>query len=141
MIDFFLNEKRATKDWGGGPGVVLVLCGFVAFAAGRFMLGIILMFVLVLFRSYLALWSPRLAGMVCVLLLHLFVCLECVNFCRLSLPLGVRGCLRLVIVALPGPFCLLFLYGLGLNARLLYITFFACSLFRDFIFAYLFVDI
>ena len=39
-----------------------------------------------------------------VLLVHLFVYFARVNFCPFSLPLGVRGCLRLVIVALPGLF-------------------------------------
>ena len=49
----------------------------------------------------LALWSPRLekSELVCVLLVHLFVC-----FCHCSLPLGVGGWLRFVIVALPGLF-------------------------------------
>ena len=54
----------------------------------------------------LALGSPRLGKreMVCVLLVHLFVCFERVSFCHFSLPLGVEGWLRFVIVALPGLF-------------------------------------
>ena len=40
-----------------------------------------------------------------VLLVHLFVYFARVNFCRFS---GVRGWLRLLIVALPGHFYLLF---------------------------------
>ena len=57
----------------------------------------------------LALWSPRLGKreMVCVFLVHLFVCLVRASFCNFSLPLGVRGGrrLRFVMVALPGLFC------------------------------------
>ena len=37
-------------------------------------------------------------------LVHLFVCLARVWFCPFSLPLGVEGWLRFVIVAYPGPF-------------------------------------
>ena len=33
-----------------------------------------------------------------------FVCFACVCFCPFSLPLGVEGWLRFVIVAYPGPF-------------------------------------
>ena len=39
-----------------------------------------------------------------VLLVHLFVYFARVNFYPFSLPLGVRGWLRLVVVALPGLF-------------------------------------
>ena len=39
-----------------------------------------------------------------MLLMHLFVLLACVTFCRFSHPLGVRGYLRLMIMALPGTF-------------------------------------
>ena len=50
--------------------------------------------------------SPRLGKreLVCVLLVHLFVCFSRVNCCHFSLPLGVGGCLRFVIVAFPGIF-------------------------------------
>ena len=50
-----------------------------------------------------ALWSPRLGkrDLVCVLLVHLVVCFVRVSFCHFSLPLGVGGWLRFVIVALP----------------------------------------
>ena len=41
-------------------------------------------------------------------LVHLFVCFVRVSFCIFSLPLGVGGWLRFVIVALPGRFFLLF---------------------------------
>ena len=37
-----------------------------------------------------------------MLLLHLFVCFARFSFCPFSLPLGVGGWLRLVIVVLPG---------------------------------------
>ena len=55
----------------------------------------------------LALRSPRLGKretkreLVCVLLVHLFVCFVRVGFFRSSLPLGVGGWLRFVVVALP----------------------------------------
>ena len=39
-----------------------------------------------------------------MLLIHLFVCFARVCFCSVSLPLGVEGWLRFVIVAYPGPF-------------------------------------
>ena len=50
--------------------------------------------------------SPRLGNreLVCVLLVHLFVCFVRVSFCHFSLPLGVGRWLRFVIVALPGLF-------------------------------------
>ena len=40
----------------------------------------------------------------CVFLVHLFVCFVRVSFYHISLPLGVGGWLRFVIVALPGLF-------------------------------------
>ena len=43
-----------------------------------------------------------------MLLVHLFVCFARVGFCQFSLPFGVGGWLRFVIVALPGLFYLLF---------------------------------
>ena len=43
------------------------------------------------------------AGAVCASV-HLFVCFVRVSFCHFSLPLGVGGWLRFVIVALPGLF-------------------------------------
>ena len=50
--------------------------------------------------------SPRVGKgeLVYMLLVHLFVCFVRVSFCNLSLPLGVWGRLRFVIVALPGLF-------------------------------------
>ena len=39
-----------------------------------------------------------------MLLVHLFVCFVRVGFCPFSLPIGVGGWLRFVIVALPGLF-------------------------------------
>ena len=42
------------------------------------------------------------------ILVYLFVYLACATFCHFSLPLGVRGWLWLVIVALPGLFISLF---------------------------------
>ena len=68
------------------------------------MLSLALLFVLVLlFSVLLALWSPRLGSgeLVYVLLVHLFVYFARVNF---SLPFGVSGWLRLMIVAPPGLF-------------------------------------
>ena len=90
--------------WGGGPRVVLVLCGLVVFTTGGFVLWIALLFVLVFFPSCSAFWSPRFGrGLVYVLLVRLFVCFARVDFC-LFLPLGVRDWLRLLIVALHGSF-------------------------------------
>ena len=43
-----------------------------------------------------------------MLLVHLFVCFARVCFCPFSLPLGVDGWPRFVIVAYPGPFYSLF---------------------------------
>ena len=40
---------------------------------------------------------------------HLFVCFVRISFCQFSLPLGVGGWLRFVIVALPGLFYYFFL--------------------------------
>ena len=39
-----------------------------------------------------------------MLIVHVFVCFARVSFCPFSLPLGVRGWLRFVIVTLPGLF-------------------------------------
>ena len=48
--------------------------------------------------------------LVYVLLVHLFVHFACINFCPFYLPLGVRGWVQLVIMALPGRFCYFFFY-------------------------------
>ena len=40
----------------------------------------------------------------CFSCICLFVCFVCVSFCHFSLPLGVGGWLRFVIMALPGLF-------------------------------------
>ena len=83
--------------------------GFVVFITGRFMLSIALLFVLVFFFlsfyhcDHLA-WGRESWLGVCVLLVHLFVYFGRVDFFPFSLPLGVRGWLRLVVVALPGLF-------------------------------------
>ena len=54
----------------------------------------------------LTLWSPRLGKreLVCVLLVHLFVCFVRASLCHFSLHFGVRGWVRFVIVALHGIF-------------------------------------
>ena len=80
------------------------LCGFYYM---RFMLSLALLLVFVLFYLIsLALWSPRLGNreLVYMLLVYVFVYFECIDLCPSSLPVGVRGWLWLVIVALPGPF-------------------------------------
>ena len=46
-----------------------------------------------------------------MLVVHLFVCFALVSFCPLSLPLGVGGWLRFVIVAV-GPFYFLVLISI-----------------------------
>ena len=43
-----------------------------------------------------------------MLIVHLFVSYAHVDLCIFSLPPGVRGWQRLLLVALPGLFCLLF---------------------------------
>ena len=43
--------------------------------------------------------------------MHLFVCFVCVGFCHFSLPLGVGGWLRFVIVALLDFSINFFIYG------------------------------
>ena len=54
--------------------------------------------------SFFLVLLPRLCKreLVCVLLLHLFVCFVRVSNCHFSLSLGVGGWLRFVIVALHG---------------------------------------
>ena len=47
-------------------------------------------------------------GLFFVLVVHLFVGCARVNLCHVLLPPGVRGWLRLLLVALPGLFCLPF---------------------------------
>ena len=61
-----------------------------------------LMVLLFQVRGY-ELYTPRLGKreLVCVHLVHLFVCFVCVTFCHFSLPPGVGGWLQFVIVALP----------------------------------------
>ena len=56
------------------------------------------------FFFLLALWSSRLwkRELVCVLLVHLFVCFVRVSFYHFPLSFGVADWLRFVIVALPG---------------------------------------
>ena len=46
-----------------------------------------------------------------MLLVHLFVCLVRISFCHFSLPLGVGGSLRFMIVAPPRFSSNFFLYG------------------------------
>ena len=53
-----LNTPGSSCYWpfyGGGPGVVLILCDFVVYSTGRLMLSLALLFVLVLLKSLLAL--------------------------------------------------------------------------------------
>ena len=84
-------------------------------AAGRFVIGLALLFVCVLLLSF---WRyGRLAwgeggGLVFVLVVHLFFGCAHVGLCHFfSLPPGVGGWQRLLLVTLPGMFCLPFLYG------------------------------
>ena len=62
----------------------------------------------------LALWSPRLGKreLVCVLLVHLFVCFVRVSFCHFFSSSWCRGWLRFVIVTLPGLSRLIVMKGL-----------------------------
>ena len=59
-----------------GPGVVLILCGFVVYTSGRFMFSLALLFVLVFFfQSFQHVCSPRLGKrqLVYVRLVHFFL--------------------------------------------------------------------
>ena len=56
-----------------------------------------------------------------MLLVHLSDCLVRVSFCHFSLPLGVGGLLRFVIVALPGLFFQLFLHVKELSGARLHL--------------------
>ena len=71
--------------------------------------------------------------LVCVLLVHLFVCFVRVSFCHFSLPLGVGGWLQFVIVALPEPSINVFStdYSLKLNTFLFEVLF-VCFNFSQF---------
>ena len=82
---------------------VRILCGFVGFTTGRFVLSRTLLFVLVsvLFSIVITSLGEERAGL-CVL--RAFVCFARINFCPFSLPLGLRDWLRFVTVALPGLF-------------------------------------
>ena len=74
--------------------VVVVLFFFVFF--------VLFFFFFLFFSALSALLSPRLGKreLVYVLLVNLFVYFACVGSCPFSFPLGVRGWLRLMIVAL-----------------------------------------
>ena len=94
---------------GGGPGVVFILCGFVVrglYYGALHVLKSSCALCLRVFSFILALWSLRSGKreLVCVLLVHLFVCFIRVSFCPFSLPLCVGGWLWFVIGALPGLF-------------------------------------
>ena len=77
---------------------VVLMLSFVVFTTGRFTLSCLALFLVIFFSVLLA------ASFVYVLHVHLFVYFARVNFCPFSLPLGVRGWLRLVAVALPALF-------------------------------------
>ena len=72
----------------------------------------------------LAFWSPCLGKreLVFMFIVHLFVSYAHVNLCHFSLPPDVGGWLRLLLVAVPGLFCLLFVYrqtGVGISNNLI----------------------
>ena len=87
----------------------LILCTFVVYTTGRLIfLSLLVLFALVspiCFSILITSFGEEGAGLcasrtfVC-----LFVCFARVCFCSFSLPLGVEGWLRFVIVAYPGPF-------------------------------------
>ena len=92
--------------WGGGPGVFLILCGFVVYTTERFMFwGLPVLFVLVFLHSFWhcdhLTWGGWGAGLCDS---RAFVCFVRVGLCSFSLPLSVGDWLRFVIVALPGLF-------------------------------------
>ena len=93
-----------------GPGVVLILCRSIVYITRRFIIGLALLFVYVFLLSFqhfchLA-WGrgscSLCASCMCLLAMHTLIC---VTF---SLPPGVRGWLRLLLVVLPGLFCVHF---------------------------------
>ena len=116
--------------WAGGPGVVLILCGIVVFAMGRFCVGSFLALCYHVVSVLLKLWSPSLwrRELAYVLLVHLFVYFACVNFCPFSLPLGIGVWLRLVVVALIGLFDELFTFVM--DEHHLFLHFFFSPKFR-----------
>ena len=84
----------------------LILCSFVVYTTGRLLFLSLLVLFVIVSPFVLEFWSPCMGKrvLVFVLLVHLFVCFAPVCFCPFSLPLGVGGLLRFVIVAYPGPF-------------------------------------
>ena len=74
------------------------------FTMGRFLLSLALLFVLVVLHCDHLVWG-RESELIYVLLMHLFVYFARVHVCLLPLPLGARGWLRPLILALHGLFC------------------------------------
>ena len=82
--------------------VVFILRALHVLKSSRAFCPCVFFFFFVFFSFILTLWSPRLGKreLVCVLLVHLFVCFVRVSFCHFPLPLGVGAWQRFVIVAL-----------------------------------------
>ena len=94
--------------WGAGPGVV---CCFVVYSAGRFVLRLTLChFVLVIFSPFSIAITSLGEERAYLSAFRTFVRFVLVWICRFPRPLGVWEGLRFVIVALPGLFSYLFFF-------------------------------
>ena len=89
------------------PVLFFILCSFVVYTTRRLMCwSLLVLFCPRFFVCFSILITSRGeegAGL-CFFFSHLFVCFERICVCHFSLPLGVEGSLRFVIVAYLGPF-------------------------------------
>ena len=101
---FFLGWSVCYRPFCG-PGDILILSGSVVFTTGRFMLSLDLLFVLVFFSPFIIVITSLGEERAGLCASRAFVCLFCTRYvCPFRRRLGVRGWLRLVIVALPRRF-------------------------------------
>ena len=97
---------------GNGPGVNLTLCCFVVYSMGRFVLSLAFCYFVLVFFSPFSIAITSLGEVRANLsAFRKFVRFALVWFCLFPLPLRVWEGLRLVILALPGPFSLTFFYS------------------------------
>ena len=80
----------------------LLLCGFVVFTTGCFVLGLALLFVLMFCNSVITLLGEEIDSLCASRAIVVYF--ASIEFCHFSLSLGAKGWLRLVLVALPGLF-------------------------------------
>ena len=118
--------------------IVLFLCSSVVHTTWRFMFGLVLLFVYVFLLSFKhsdhlawgrVSWSLYLSC-ICLLAMHTLIC---VTF---SLPPGVGGWLRLLLVALPGLFCLPFFNTISFQESLFRLPLNGCKSFRTLVVSY-----